>query len=399
MKKSLIRRIPRKAWSFLNVINRLVPKDKNRIFLYSNLGFRDNIKAVFDYLIENGYNNRYKIIVSLNNWENFAETAEENVEYINNTKGLFKFFRSKYCYYCFGKYPVKPAKGQMVFNLWHGMPLKRVGNMVRGQEKVDYNYFTHLLCTSEYFRDIMKQSFNASDDQIFICGQPRTDEMLDDIPIEYEMAAKTALMSYEDRIAKMMLWLPTYREGAESELDILNITDLEKLDRLMDENGWCMIVKLHPLSKFRRNPGRYRHINFIDDKTLQKEHIGFYSLIGMSDCLITDYSSVYFDYLLLDRPMAFAVSDIYGYTRDRGFTVSDPTTIMPGDMIKNSSDFLAFAEKMMKGKDDFSAWRKRLNKQFNRYADNRNCSRVTGMIPRSASERAVPYMQYIEKNK
>ena len=70
---SLLQKIPRKVWRFLDIINRLIKKDKESIFIYSNLGFRDNIKAIFDYLIENKYNSEFRITVSLNNYEEYEK--------------------------------------------------------------------------------------------------------------------------------------------------------------------------------------------------------------------------------------------------------------------------------------------------------------------------------------
>lgn len=381
--KGILKKMPRDAWFFLSIINKLIKKDPEKIFLYSNMGFRDNIKAVFDYLIEHGYNRRYKIIVSLNDWDDYVETAEKNVKYISNVRGIFSFFRSKYCYYCFGKYPIKPSKNQMVFNLWHGMPLKKIGNMVKGYEKTDYNYFTHLLCTSEAFRDIMKKSFNADDKQIFICGQPRTDEMLSDIPAEDEMTAKAEMLGYNNRFSKMILWLPTFRENSGGELDILSDKQLEELDKICEENDWSMLVKLHPLSQFDFSRlGHYEHINFINDNILKSAHIGFYSLVGMSSCLITDYSSVYFDYMLLDRPIGFVISDIEDYKNNRGFVFDDPLSKMPGEIIRTGSDFLKFAKKIMEGKDDLARWRRKLSEEFNKYCDTKNCARVISLIHR-----------------
>ena len=200
---SLLQKIPRKVWRFLDIINRLIKKDKESIFIYSNLGFRDNIKAIFDYLIENKYNSEFRITVSLNNYEEYEKTYQNlnipNIKFVSNLKGVFSFFRCKYCFYCFGKYPIKPAPGQVVFNLWHGMPLKRIGNMVKGCEKVNYNYFTHLLCTSEFFRDIMKKSFNCSDNEIVICGQPRTDNMLNSQAPVKEREIKARIISFNER--------------------------------------------------------------------------------------------------------------------------------------------------------------------------------------------------------
>ena len=122
----------------LTFVNKIVKK-KDIIFFYSNLGFRDNVKAFFDYLIDNGYNKEYRIVVSANDWKYFVDSAPDNVIFVNNKKGILYFLRSKYAFYSFGKYPIKPAKNQKVVNLWHGMPLKRLGNMEKGLEKVDYN--------------------------------------------------------------------------------------------------------------------------------------------------------------------------------------------------------------------------------------------------------------------
>ncbi len=384
----LLQKMPRKVWSFLNIINKLIKKDSKTIFIYSNLGFYDNVKALFDHLIENGYNKKYRIIVSLSDWEKYVETAEKNVHYVSNVKGLFKFFRCKYCFYCFGKYPVKPSKKQIVFNLWHGMPLKKIGNMVKGHKKTDYNYFTHLLCTSEFFRDIMKQSFSATDEQIFICGQPRTDEMMTPVPAEDEITAKAALVGYNARFSKMILWLPTFRENEGSELDILSPEQLSEIDRICGENNWCIIIKLHPLSSFDISGcSHFENIGFADNALLNDMHIGFYSLIAMSSCLITDYSSVYFDYMLLDRPIGFSISDMDKYRSDRGFVFDNPLSMMPGDIITNGNEFLRFIRKIIDGKDDYVNERRKLSQQFNKYCDNKNCERVLTVL------KAIPHKE------
>lgn len=93
-----------------------------------------------------------------------------------------------------------------------------------------------------------------------------------------------------------------------------------------------MTIKLHPLSE--SSPDRLRkfnNISVIDQETFEKNGVGLYSLLGRADALITDYSSVYFDYLLLDRPIGFAVGDMKDYEGERGFTVDNPYEYMPGE--------------------------------------------------------------------
>ena len=377
----ILQKLPRKTWSFLNIVNRIIRKDPYRIMLYSNMGFRDNVRAVFDYLIENGYNKRYKIVVSLNDYKKYADTPEKNVEYVSPVRGLFKFFRCRYCYYCFGKYPVKPPKNQFVFNLFHGMPLKRIGNMVPGCEKTDYNYFSLVLCTSEYFRDIIKKSFNASDKQIAICGQPRTDDMLSDIEPDDEMNVKAELTGYENRFSKMILWLPTYRDGRGSELDILSEKKLRRLDRILSTHGHTLLVKLHPLSNTDPTAySQYECIKVVDTETFENTQIGFYSLLAMSAALITDYSSVFFDYVLLDRPIGFVINDIGEYSRDRGFVFEDPLSNMPGELIRDGEEFLGFVRNVIEGVDTLANYRRKLCRRFNAFNDADNCKRVVSVI-------------------
>ena len=69
-----------------SIINRVVPKDDRLILLYTNMGFRDNIKAIYDYLVENGYNQQYKILVSSN--ESVIDELPNNVRVINNMSGV-----------------------------------------------------------------------------------------------------------------------------------------------------------------------------------------------------------------------------------------------------------------------------------------------------------------------
>ena len=173
--KRIKRKILHMPFIFLGLINSLIRKNPNQIVMYSNLGFRDNIKVLFDYLIENKYNNKYKIICSLDDYKKYINTNIPNVKFVNNITGIYYYLTSKYFFYSFGKYPMKPTKEQMVINLWHGSPLKKIGNLEKDKKRINYNFFTYILATSDMFSKIMQQAFNCKDGQIIICGHPRND--------------------------------------------------------------------------------------------------------------------------------------------------------------------------------------------------------------------------------
>ena len=119
----------------LSLVNKFIKKNEKLIFFYSNLGFRDNVRAFYEYLIAQKYNEEYQIVVSINDVADYKEQAPKNVTFVNNRQGIPYFLRAKYGFYCFGKYPIKPSGQQTIVNLWHGTPLKKIGNLEKGLEK------------------------------------------------------------------------------------------------------------------------------------------------------------------------------------------------------------------------------------------------------------------------
>lgn len=292
----------------LTILNKFTAKDSRLIFFYSNLGFRDNVKAMYDYLIEEKFNMGYKFVVSINDYEDYKDNAPENVTFVNNKEGIKYFMKAKYAFYCFGKYPIKPSKKQTVVNLWHGMPLKKIGNMESGLEKIDYNFFTDIVSTSELFNPILMKSFNCNEKQVIITGQPRNDEMFKENPIMDSAVRRGA--------DKVILWLPTYRnEEKDFPTPVLTERQALELNEMLKLRNAKLIVKIHPLQKLSGEMKKYSYIEFVTQEQLNKSEMTVYSLLRAADALITDYSSVYFDFMMLDRPIGFTVDDIVEYKK------------------------------------------------------------------------------------
>ena len=121
-------------------INRRIPKDPKLILFYTNTGIKDNLKAVLDRMAES---DSYRLVCSCNS----TNGLPGNVKAISNLKGLFVFLRSKTVFYYNGKIPIKPSKKQTVVNLWHGIPLKKIGRMLDDR---DIDFSTHYLAPSPY---------------------------------------------------------------------------------------------------------------------------------------------------------------------------------------------------------------------------------------------------------
>ena len=341
-----------KVSDFTYKLNKMIPKKRNRIVLYSNWGFRDNLRTLYHYLVDNGYQETYEIVCASNDFYHLEK--EKNVKYVSIYQGFFYFLTSKYFFYSFGKYPIKPAPNQMVVNLWHGMPLKKIGNLEVGMENTDYNFFTKLVSSSELFTPIMKAAFNAEDEQMLLVGNIRNDEL------------------FKEKKEKKIIWMPTYRNSKnyhDSQAALifsLEEEDFQNIEKLLSNYGYQLYIKLHPLEesqlKFKMN---YSTIHLLTEEIISEQYETLYTFLGTTSALITDYSSVFLDYYLLNRPVAFTINDYEEYKDKRGFVFDDVKSLMVGSVIRDSHDLIEFLESVVKSEDIYIEERKKINNKVN----------------------------------
>lgn len=366
----LFKEIIRGMFIPLSIINKIIPK-REQILLYSNLGFRDNVKAFYNYLIKNNYNEKYRIVISTNE-KIKNSTSPKNVVVAGLYTGVFYYLISKYVFYSFGKYPIEPANNQEVVNLWHGMPIKKIGNAEVGKERIKYNYFTKIIVTSEMFVPIMMKCFNCTKDQVIITGQPRNDEL-------FHNEQSSNIVRGNNKL--IITWLPTYREEVlEIPLPGFSYDDLVKLNQEAKRLLIKIIVKVHPLQKIKNMELSFTNIVFYTQKEIENKNLSLYKLLKGSDALITDYSSVYFDYLLLDRPMAFYSGDKKSYGEERGFLFTDLDEIMPGEKITDVSSLIRFITNLSKNNDIYKERRHLVNNKVNKYCDDKSSERIAKVI-------------------
>lgn len=370
----------------LSQFNKVIPKKKNRIVLYSNIGFRDNVEALYRYLIREGYNRKYAIICSTNEWKKYSELNQiKNVKFVNCYIGVYYFFTSKYFFYCFGKYPIVPTKNQCVVNLWHGMPLKTIGSLVESEEKNKQNYFTYVLSTSEFFRYHMQNAFQCKREQVIICGQPRNDDLFDsqiDVRKIFDVPEKSKLICYMPTFRKSDILGTNNTTSTTCLYEKLKLSkNLESLNYYLKQISAYLFVKPHPMDNYDKNFIKdLSNIIYVDDNILKHKNLNTYNFLGQTDALITDYSSVYFDYLLIDKPIGFIIDDLKYYGDIRGFVVEEPESIMPGKKIYNQDDLFSFCKDIAENIDDYKDERKKINGLVNYYKGKSNCQHLLKLI-------------------
>lgn len=330
----------------LNVVNWLIPKKKNRIVLYSNLGFRDNVEAMYRYLIKNGYNEKYEIVCASDKFYQ-VDDNQKNVIRVSIVAGLMYFMRSKYFFFCFGKYPVMPTKKQAVINLTHGMPIKKIGNAIPDNKGIRYDYFTKVITYSDFFCKYIKDSFGVQDNKVMISGAPRLDDY----------ACPQRLKGLEKN-ENVVVWMPTYRESYEWENKFK--LSLSEINDICSNENISLVIKPHPLDKFFGEQSISREnkcITIISDNTLYSQNVSLYGFLASTQGLLTDYSSVAIDYMLLDKPIGYLIDDSKEYESNRGFNFP-LHEVLAGPIIKSEKDLINFLREVKNMNSDHANLRR-----------------------------------------
>lgn len=330
----------------------------------------DSTNCVFKEMVNRNLNAKYKMIWWINNDGTTSHERIKNVKYIkysglvNKIRFLYYRERAKCIVEC-NRFLNSTRKGQISTYIVHGTPLKSTRSYYTVPHEID-----HMIVASEEAAKICSYEFDYPIDRIYPLGLPRNDELM----------KKRIQLSplFHKEYNKIIVWYPTYRQHKTSKniyngsaLPIIhNIEQAKKLDRIANELNVLIVLKPH----FAQDVSYVKDLNlenirFIDDKFFVENNISSYEFVGNCDALITDYSSIYFDYTLCDKPIALVLEDIELYKEDTGLIEKFDECIRGAVKIVELDQMIHFIESVAEGKDD-------LQKVRNEICDFANCSRI-----------------------
>ena len=363
-----------------------VKSDDSNIIVFKNRqgqDFSDNARALFEYMMKKKMNKKYQIVWLVSKPSQFKHKKYSNVKFVkaetkhgfNSIRAYYYANKAKFFFYtnntaCLNKHHIKE---QCIVNLWHGCGYKGSTHKNKGIKYNPYmEAFDYALVPGEIFVDLKANYWECDKDKILPLGYPRYDWFNDKVS---KMDVLGKMFDKQDISAddKLVLWMPTFRKTntintfAEGEIEfnfgiplIESVEQLKKLNKLCEEKHIMLLIKRHPIAARWIIGSKYSKIKFIDDNTLEKNDVLLYHLIRVSDALVSDYSSAAVDFMLLDRPIAFVLSDYEVYKKSRGFVFEDPQKYMPGDKLYQPKDLHQFIEAVAKGKDTYKDERKKL---------------------------------------
>ena len=242
----------------------------------------------------------------------------------------------------------KPRKGSRLVQLWHGCgAFKKFSYSTRDSEwglesrlfdryKVHKSY-TDILASSEDIIPAYTEAFNADDGVIKALGVPRTDVYFDSRFIENQK--QVLLESYPELSGKrLILWAPTFRGNSMRFSYNEKTIDFIRLASSLDSDT-VFLIKLHPFASsvltFTEEEKKA-----IDGKIVNiSDTVSTETALCCADVVITDYSSLVFEYALLSRPMIFYAYDLDEYEKERGFYY-DYRSFVPGKIAKTTDELI-----------------------------------------------------------
>lgn len=340
----------------LLLISYIVPKNKN-IWLFGSFGgsFNDNAKYLFLHICEN-YPEIKAIWISNNkNTVKFLQDKNFNSYYKWSIKGLFYSFIGKVYFYNAYISDINTwTHGNAIkVNLWHGTPMKKIEfDISKGtishifnkslKSRFFYpNQYTkadYILSTSKKVSEIFSSAFRLDISKCLEFGYPRNDILTyqKDKVIEfikrYEPSSSFELIYNLKKYEKIYVYMPTWRDDGSDFIKESKI-NFEVLNKVLAEKNYCLILKLHNNTKLPIKLNDFENIILFDNKA------DIYPLLPFTHTLITDYSSIYFDYKLMDKEVVFFCFDKDEYIKDREMYF-DYDEIIKYEIVANSFESL-----------------------------------------------------------
>lgn len=354
------------------------------IMIESHNDFDSNGGAFYDYLIKHGYNKKYRIIWLLKNPDKRPNNLPENVDWVSLLKPSVK----KNYYYWIAKYFTadnnahdKLRNDQMSIYLTHGAGgFKSIVGKINIPQSVDY-----VLIQSENYAPIQAEQYSLKypSKRLVYIGYPSHDLM-------HNSDGTEILKITHKKYKKIVIWMPTFRKGicnrndssAEQLLGIPLLKsqkEYEQLNKFLNELDMLLIIKIHPMQELKNfSLCNMSNICVLTGEDVKKANIDNYRLLPCTDAMISDYSGVAYDYLQLNKPIAYVTEDQYDYKL--GFVVEDIRTLMGGPEIKTLQNMLDFIKDIANDNDLYADKRVKLRDYIYKYHDNHCCERLAQLM-------------------
>lgn len=357
---------------------------------FSGRGYSDSPKAMYEYMMKAPEYADFRFVWCFKEPEKFSFLKNSRTEIVKfRSRDDNKALRT--AKYWISNYRMldhqHPRKGQIYVQCWHGTPLKRLGydleasdnsmnsiSEIRSKYRTDAKKFSYLISPSPFCTEKFATAWNlvktGQTHKIIEEGYPRNDHLIN--ATEEERTELRKKLGVDGK--KVILYAPTWRDNQHTSGQGYTYKTEVDFDKLRKELGdeYIILFRAHYLVANSFDFDRYR--GFVEDVSSYSDINDLYIA---ADILITDYSSVFFDFANLRKPEIFYMYDLEEYANElRGFYIS--LDELPGPIVRDE-DALIAAVRAAEGwqpDEKYEAFLKRFNPKDDGNASARTLARI-----------------------
>ena len=357
---------------------------------FSGRGYSDSPKAMYEYMMKAPEYSDFRFVWSFKEPERFA--------FLKNDRTSLVKFRTRAdnialrtAKYWITNYRMLnhqyPRKGQVYVQCWHGTPLKRLGydlessdnvmnsgSEIREKYRSDAKKFSYIVSPSPFTTEKFASAWNLvkthQTHKIIEEGYPRNDRLINTTPEERTELRKK--LGVDDK--KVILYAPTWRDNQHTSGEGYTYKTEVDFDKLREELGdeYVILFRAHYLVANSFDFDKYK--GFVKDVSSYSD---INELYIAADILVTDYSSVFFDYANLRKPVIFYMYDLEQYANElRGFYIS--LDELPGPIVRDEKALIDEVRKTDGWKPDekYEAFCARYNPKDDGHASERVLAKI-----------------------
>ncbi|MBS9767520.1 MAG: CDP-glycerol glycerophosphotransferase family protein [Flavobacteriaceae bacterium] len=330
-------------------LSRIFPRNKN-IYLFGSYSgsFAHNSKYLFLHISENYPNIKAVWISNNKNIIKHIRHKGFNAYHKYSFYGIYYSLIGKCYFYDFSLLDINifAHSGAIKINLWHGVPIKKIefdmqiprfSNNFKNRLLYPEVYIKpdYILSTSKKVSVLFSSAFLMEKEQCLNFGYPRneilsySENRIMNFIEKYEPDKTKILVENIKKYDKVFVYMPTWRDNGQDFIQSASI-DFEILNKILQERNYYLMLKLHHMTNLSVDIAQYKNILLLDNK------LDIYPILPFTDCLITDYSSIFFDYKLMDKQVILFPFDKEEYISKNREMYYDYSLVTENQLVVNN---------------------------------------------------------------
>ncbi|OGS92171.1 MAG: hypothetical protein A2Z95_00725 [Gallionellales bacterium GWA2_60_18] len=371
------------------IIAMIFSPQKNRIIFCSNSGegLTGNAKFLFEYMRKDARYECHYLFRVRRVYEHYKQSYPDAI-YAYSWRALWLAARARIFVVTHSRLDVPVSLFRKVcIQTWHGIPIKPLGFLKHGTLRkkirnhvykwIDYDLSNYYLSSSRYVSQLLAGVFRQPLEKFIEAGFPRDDALMqgDRAAIRRKVIRSLGL----DESAKLVLYAPTWRDY---EFEYFGFPHYDpqqvaEFHATLQDNNAYLLLKSHRNAPLQL-PEELKSKRVIDMDLGEIDDVQ--ELLMASEYLITDYSSICFDGLILDLPMVFVVSDRERYENRSGPFCCDYDLMATGPKVSTLDGFNLELRKMLSGNDTHVSQRRFVSELLRSPQGELSCPRVARFI-------------------